>query len=627
MSTDKQSQVKTRKFKAEVNQLLDIVVNSLYTDNEIFVRELISNASDALEKMRHTSLIEKKVFEKDVPNEIRIETDEENNTFTITDTGIGMNLEEASKNLGTIAHSGSVEFLKKIAQDAQVDTGLIGQFGVGFYSAFMVAEKVIVKSRSWRENDEGVIWSSIGTGSYNLQEEAGFKRGTSIEVKLKEDDKKFSNADTIKELIRTYSNFVDFPIFVNGEQVNTVQAIWTKSKSEVSDEEYSGFYNFISPGIGDPIYRLHFTSDVPLAIKALLFISGENMESFGLGRMEPGVSLYCKKVMIDQKMTDLLPEYFRFIKGVVDSEDLPLNISRETMQDSALIAKLKRVLTKRLIKMFDEEASFDPEKYVDFFRKFGMFIKEGVYSDFENRNDLAKLLRFESSSSEADKMISLDEYIGRMQEDQKAIYYLSGPNREGIEAGPYLETFKAGGIEVLYMLDGIDDLVMTALREYKDKKLVSADQAELDLPEEAAKKLEIEDSLPEKDSGDLARWIKEVLGDKVNEVRVSKRLSESPAVLVNPDDSFTTGMQRVMQASSKSDLSLGKMILEINPGHKILKHLNNMRIEETNKDFAEEAANLLFDNTMISAGLLIDPKMLVERSTKILEKALESANK
>ncbi len=623
MSKDTESKGKTLRFKAEVKQLLDIVINSLYTDSEIFVRELVSNASDALEKMRHVTLVEKSVFDKDSPLEITIDTDEKAKTFTITDTGIGMTFDEASTNLGTIAHSDSREFLKRIAEGNQVDSTLIGQFGVGFYSAFMVANKVTVKTRSYKKDEEGVVWSSTGSGSYNVKHETGLKRGTSITVELTDENETFAKNDRIKELVQRYSNFVDFPIKLNGEQVNTVQAIWTKSKSDITEDDYNGFYKFISPGMDEPSFRLHFTADAPLAIKALLFVPGENMEAFGLGKTEANISLYCKKVLIQQRMEELLPEYFRFIKGVVDSEDLPLNISRETMQDSALIAKLKRVVTRRLIKMFDEEANFDGEKYAEFFKKFGMFIKEGVYSDFENRNDLAKLLRFESSLTEEGKFTSLDEYITRAKDDQKVIYYISGINRETIEAGPYIETFRASGLEVLYLYEGIDDLVMSAVREYDGKKLLSADQADLELPDDIKQKMETKDALPEKDAGDLARWIKDILGEKVDEVKVSNRLIESPVALVNPDQMMTTGMQRVMQAATQSEFNMGKMILEINPAHDILKKLNEMRADDSKKEFAGEAVNLLHENAMISAGLMVDPKVLVKRTTSILEKALE----
>lgn len=616
----KQPREQTLRFKAEVKQLLDIVVHSLYTDREIFVRELISNASDALEKIRHLMLLEKNVVDPDLPLEIRIETDEVAGTFVIRDTGLGMTREEVSKNLGTIAHSGSREFLKAVAEGKPVDATLIGQFGVGFYSSFMVAEEVTVHSRSWRPDAAGAIWRSSGGGSFHVAEVEGLDRGTKVTIRLREDAREYARAERVKELIRRYSSFVPFPVFVNGEQVNTVGAIWTRSPGELTEEDYKGFYRFIANTGGDPLYWLHFNADAPLAIRAVLFVPGDNLERFGLGRMEPGVHLYCKRVLIQQQVDNLLPDYFRFFRGVVDSEDLPLNISRETMQDSALVAKLRKVLTGRLIKFLAEKAKEDPEGYAKFFRLFGPFLKEGVYTDGEHREELAALLRFPSSKTEGDAMTSLDEAIARMPEDQKALYVISGPSREAIEAGPYIEALRERGWEVLYGTDGIDDFVWTALREYKGKKVISADQADLELP--GGEEADRGDALPEAEAGDLARWMKEVVGGDVEEVRVSSRLVNSPAVLVNPDQMMTTGMRRVMQAMSRETLPMGAMILEINPRHTILKRINSLRKANVKDDLAREATRLLLDNARIAAGLLVDPRTLVERSTHMLEAAL-----
>ncbi|MBZ0265933.1 molecular chaperone HtpG [bacterium] len=618
---------KTKKFKAEVKQVLDIVINSLYTNKEIFVRELISNASDALEKVRHRSLTEKEIFDKDLPLEIRIETDEKAKTFSISDTGVGLTAAEAEENLGTIAHSGSREFLQKLEDGEATDADLIGQFGVGFYASFMVAKEVFVTSRSYKSEAEGIRWTSKGAGNYSITDQPGLHRGTKIVLDMQEDQEEYANSDRIKELIKQYSNFVPFPIFVDGEQVNTVQAIWTKSKSDVSEGEYKEFYKFIANAMDEPTFTFHFNADVPLEIRSILYVPDSNMEKFHFGRMEPGVHLYCRKVLIQQQAEKLLPEYLRFLRGVVDSSDLPLNISRETMQDSALVARLNRVITGRFLKFLDEQAHDDEEKYSTFFKEFGMFIKEGATSDFERRDELAKLLRFASSAIDDDKYTSLDAYIERMKEKQESIYYLSGPSRDAIEAGPYLEAFREQGIEVLYLYESIDDFVLNSLREYKEKKLVSADQADLKLPEKEEteeKEEETDTSLPENESGDLARWMKEILGDSVEEVRTSKRLVKSPALLVNPDEFFTTGMQRIMQATSNDNKQTGRYILEINPKHKILKQLNDLRISKSQEDLAKVAVESLYGNAMISAGMMIDPKVLVERNTQMLERALGS---
>ncbi len=621
----------TRQFKAEVKQVLDIVINSLYTNKEIFVRELVSNASDALEKMRHLSLVNEAAADQKLPLEIHIETEEKAGIFTITDTGVGLTEEEAELNLGTIAHSGSQEFFQKLAESSgEVDSSIIGQFGVGFYSAFMVAKTVFVASRSWQTEAIGVFWESDGSGTYTIRPQEGLKRGTKITLALKDDAKEFSQAEKIKDIIQRYSNFVPFTIYINGKKVNTVQALWKKSKGEISNKEYNEFYKFVANAPDDPTYTLHFNADAPLQINSILFTPKTNFEKFNFGRMEPGVHLYCRNILIQHQVDELLPEYFRFIRGVVDSADLPLNISRETMQDSALVAKLRHVLTKRLIKFLSEEAENCKEKYDNFFKEFGIFIKEGVTADFENRESLAKLLRFASSATKEDETISLDTYISRLKEGQTAIYYLSGPNRATIEAGPYLEALNARDIEVLYLYDGIDDFVLSSLHEYEGKKLVSADQADLglsDLPkkEPATEKEQgeaKEEGLSEREAGNLARWIKEILGKQVDEVRVSQRLVKSPAVLVNPNEHLTTGMQRILQAASREQINLGRYILEINPDHAILQRLNEIRHTNPKNEFAKEAVGMLFDNALIAAGMLIDPKMLVERSTHVLERAL-----
>ncbi|HER63665.1 MAG TPA: molecular chaperone HtpG, partial [Desulfobacteraceae bacterium] len=403
-------QVFTREFQAETRKVLDIVINSLYTERDIFVRELISNAADALEKFRHLSLVEKVEFDAHVPLEITIDCDDKNHTLTITDTGIGMSREELETNLGTIAHSGSGQFWEQLAEAAKKDVNLIGQFGVGFYSAFMAAKKVVVLTRSW-DGSEGWEWESDGGGSYTIKPCEGLHRGTRIILELKDDAKQYATKFAIERIIKQYSSFVSFPILVDGEKVNTVQAIWARSRNEITDKEYTEFYKFIGNAVDEPLYKLHFSADAPLAINALIYVPRENYEVMGMGRMQPGVNLYCQKVLIDQHSENILPEWLRFLKGVVDSEDLPLNISRQALQDNALVFKLRKVLTKRFIKYLKEEAKKDPETYATFWKNFGIFIKEGVTTDFEYREDLGDLLRFESSQGEAGSLVSLAEYV------------------------------------------------------------------------------------------------------------------------------------------------------------------------------------------------------------------------
>lgn len=624
-----EAQVETKQFQAETRKVLDIVINSLYTERDIFVRELVSNAADALEKFRHQSLIEKVEFDAHVPLEITIDCDDKNHILTIADSGIGMNREELETNLGTIAHSGSKHFFEQLAEAAKKDVNLIGQFGVGFYSVFMAAKAVRVQTRSW-DGGEGWEWASDGGGTYTISPCAGLHRGTKIIIELKEDAHTYASKFTIERIIQQYSTFVPFPVKVEGKKVNTVQAIWSRSKSEISEEEYTEFYKFIATAADEPMYRLHFSADAPLAINALVYVPKENFEVLGMGRMQPGVNLYCQKVLIDQHSENILPEWLRFMKGVVDSEDLPLNISRQSLQDNALVIKLRKVLTKRVIKFLDEEAGRDSAKYLEFWKTFGIFIKEGATSDFEHRTELAKLLRFESSASEPGVMISLDDYVGRMREGQDKIYYINGPNRAAVEYGPYVEMFKKRGVEIFYTLEPIDDFVLNHLGEYEGKKLVSADRADLSLPETTEAPPEPEsksggEPLDEKSSKGLCAWMKEVLGERIQEVKTSTRLVDSPAMIVNVDGYMTSSMERILKASGQNEaFGMGsKKDMEINGKSPLIKQLATLR--ESDAAFARDVVEQLYDNAMIQAGLMVDPMVMVQRNYRILERAAGGA--
>ncbi len=609
--------IETREFQTEIRQLLDIVIHSLYTDRQIFLRELISNAADALEKLRYTQISGLEIVDPDLPLEITIEADDSAHTLTISDTGIGMTREELIENLGTIAHSGSKEFFQKLKEGDKKDLNLIGQFGVGFYSAFMVAEKVTLFTRSIDPEATGCLWISEGTGNYSLDVAPEQSRGTKIILHLKEDAWEYGNVDTIKRIIRQYSSFVPFPINVNGEKVNTVQALWTKNKNQISEEEYTEFYKYIANAYDEPQFRLHFSSDAPISINALLFVPKDNFEIHGFGRTEPGVNLYCKKVLIQEQAPDILPEWLRFVKGVIDSEELPLNISRETMQDSALIVKLNKVVTGRFLKFLAEQAESEPQKYQEFWQKFQMFLKEGAANDFNHRSDLLKLLRFESSKTEENQLISLADYLGRMKENQNAIYFLNGPNRETIEAGPYIEIFKNNDFEVIYTNEAIDDYIFGLVREFEGKKILSADQNDLELPEPEEQPA-AEESLTAEEISSLTKWLKETLGEKVTEVRESKRLVDSPAIILTTHG--THSMHRVMQLMSKELNFSDPCIFEINSRHPLIKRLNSLIVK--NDPFAKVASEQLFENARISAGLLVDPKEMVSRLYQILERSL-----
>ncbi len=601
-------------FQAEIKQLLDIVIHSLYTEKEIFIRELVSNASDALEKLRHTQLTEKEIFDDSLTLEINVTTDDKAKTITIQDFGIGMTHDELVKNLGTIAHSGSKAFLKALGEGSQKNASLIGQFGVGFYSAFMVAKRVKVYSHSWRAGEPGHLWSSDGSGSYEIESSEGERRGAKIVIELKDDCSEFSQEWKVKEILERYSAFVSFPINLNGKRINTVQALWLRSKNEIKDEEYTEFYKFQAHAFEEPRLRLHFSADAPLAINALLFVPKDNTEKLGLSRLEPGVSLYCRKILIDQKPKDILPEWLRFLKGVVDSEDLPLNISRETMQDRSLLEKLNKVITKRFLKFLEEEAKNRPDSYVEFYREFGHFLKEGAALDYTHKDQLTKLLRFESSLTEKGKFTSLAEYVTRMGSEQKEIYYLVGPNRGSIEAGPYLEGFKARNLEVLFCYEAVDEYVMNNVREFDGKKIQAADHADVklaDLPKP-------EGALSDEDAGKLVTWLKETLGERVAEVKRSDRLVDSPVLALNADKFMSPHMRRMMKAMNRegADTPL-RVNLEINPRHPVIKRL--FETHGLNPERARLVAEQLLDNALISAGLLDDATTMVARLNKLLE--------
>ncbi len=601
-------------FQAEISQLLDIVTHSLYTEKEIFIRELTSNAADALEKLRHTQITEQDILDDKLELEINVTTDDKAKTITIQDFGIGMTRAELVENLGTIAHSGSKAFLKSLSEGGAKNTNLIGQFGVGFYSAFMVAESVKVYSRSWNKDEPGHVWTSDGSGSYEIEESEGEKRGTKIVIKLKKDCGDYSQDSTVKGILERYSAFVSFPINLNAKRVNTIQALWLRSKKEIKDEEYTEFYKFQSHAMDDPRLRLHFSADAPLSINALLFVPKENTEKLGFSRLEPSVSLYCRKVMIDAKPKDLLPEWLRFLKGVVDSEDLPLNISRESMQDKSLIEKLNKVITKRFLKFLEDQAKKHVDAYNEFYGEFGIFLKEGAAMDFTHKDQLSKLLRFESSLTDADKTTSLADYVSRMGEEQKEIYYLVGPNRASIENGPYLEGFKARNLEVLFCYEAVDEYVMNNVREFDGKKLTGADHSDVklsDLPQP-------EGGLSKDEVATLTKWLKESLGDRVNEVKSSERLVDSPALALNADQFMSPHMRRMMKAMNKGGEEAPLRVnLEINPRAVLMKRVYDLHTAEPEK--AGLVAGQILDNALISAGLLDDATPMVQRLYKLLE--------
>ena len=611
--------VEKHTFQAEVRQLLDIVIHSLYTDKEIFIRELVSNASDSLEKLRHYELSGAAIHDDKLPLEINITTDDTAGTITIQDYGIGMTHDELVENIGTIAKSGSKAFaaaLKEAKEAGGDPANLIGQFGVGFYSAFMAATEVRVYTRSYQADGENLVWISDGQGEYRIERTGDTqRRGAKIVVKLQDDAKEFAKKSRVEQILKRYSSFVQFPINLNGEKVNTIEALWLRNKNDIKEEEYTEFYKFQANAFDEPRHTLHFSADAPLAINALLFSPRENIERFGFGRMEPRVSLYCKKVLIDDKPEGLLPEWLRFLRGVVDSADLPLNISRESMQDSALVQKLNKILTGRYLKLLASEADKNPDAYKEFYDQFGIYLKEGITTDFTHREKLAKLLRYESSLTEAGSRTSLEDYLSRAKEDQKEIYYLYAPSRDSIEKGPYLETFKVNNIEVLFLYDPIDEFVMNHLNEFEGKKLVAADSSEVDLGDTDAATGE---KLPKEEQDALTKWLRETLGDKVTDVVASKRLVDSPAAALNSDKMMTPSMRRILKAMHQDAGGPAAVRLEINPASALIKKLSGLK--DSNPEVARLVAEQIYDNSMIAAGFTEDPRSMVNRIYDLLER-------
>ncbi len=612
------TQATTHEFKAETKQVLDIVVNSLYKDKEIFVRELISNASDALEKLRRTQLTEKNILDENLDLEINLNTDDSAKQLIIQDFGIGMTEEELKKNLGTIAHSGSKEFLEALKNDGEKNEALIGKFGVGFYSVFMVSDSVKVYTRTWQQKGEGLCWESDGSGGYSIEKADGQRRGTKIVIQLKDEFDEFAKEDRIKDIVKKYSAFVQFPVSVNGEKVNTIDAIWLRSKSDIKEEEYEEFYKFQSNDYEAPLMRLHFSADAPLEINSLLFVPKRNMEKMGMFRNENKVALHCRKVLIDAEPKSLFPEWLRFLRGVVDSSDIPLNVSRETMQDSELLRKLGQVLTKRFIKFLNEQAKKQEATYLEFWNEFGPLIKEGVATDFTYKDDLAKLLRFQSTASDDGKLTGLEDYIDRMATDQKEILFLYGKNRKSIESGPYLEALQARGYEVLLLTEPVDEYVMQSLREFKEKKILSADSDELKL--EKLDEQQSGESLDKKAVNKLSKWIKESLKDRVSEVETGERLINSPVCVVGEDGMGGASARRIMKMMQgpEEDIPASKVKFQINPRHSIIHGLN--KLMEKDEPTAILVANQLLDNALASANLLDDPREMIERSYQTLEK-------
>ncbi|EEB12982.1 heat shock protein 75 kDa, putative [Pediculus humanus corporis] len=616
----------THEFKAETKMLLDIVAKSLYSDKEVFIRELISNASDALEKLRYTSLSEGKSF--DTPLEIHIGTDKQNRIITIQDTGIGMTKEELVSNLGTIARSGSKSFIEKLKEKGPSTSSdvssIIGQFGVGFYSSFMVAEKVEVYTKSHKENSVGYKWSTDGSGTYDIQEAEGVQEGTKIIIHLKIDCREFSDENTVKNVIQKYSNFVGSPIFVNGKQVNTIQPLWLKDAKEVTKEQHDEFFRYIGNTYDRPRFTLHYKTDSPMMIRALLYFPDGKPGLFELSRdADLGVSLYTKKVLIKSRAENILPKWLRFVKGVVDSEDIPLNLSRELLQNSALIAKLRYILTTKVLKFLQEKLVKEPEEYEKFHQDYGLFIKEGIVTthDVLEKEEIAKLLKFEFSTSPPGVKKTLTEYVENIKDNRKDIYYLAAPSRELAESSPYFESLKKQNIDVLFCYEPYDELVFMHLREFGKCRLVSLEKEMRD--DKSSDATDLGSDIIKGEIDNLKNWLKSTLAGKIHSVKTTNRLQAHPCVVTVEEMASARQFlrQQATAISEESKYALLKPQLEINPKHPIIKKL--CKLKNSNPKLADLVAKQLFSNAMVSAGLLEDPRIILTDMNELLTQALE----
>ncbi|KAH8280416.1 hypothetical protein KR018_006686 [Drosophila ironensis] len=625
--------VDKHEFQAETRQLLDIVARSLYSDHEVFVRELVSNASDALEKFRYTALSAEggQLEGKDRALEIRITTDKPQMQLTIEDTGIGMTREELIANLGTIARSGSKQFLEQLKGDGKAassgaSSNIIGQFGVGFYSAFIVANKVEVYTKAALPGAKGLRWSTDGSGSYEIAEAPDAQPGTRIVLHLKTDCREYADEERIRAVIKKYSNFVGAPILLNGKQANEIKPLWLMDPQAISQEQHHDFYRFISNSFDVPRFTLHYKADVPLSIHALLYFPEGKPGMFEMSREgSTGVALYTRKVLIQSKTEHLLPKWLRFVKGVVDSEDIPLNLSRELLQNSSLIRKLSSVISSRVIRFLQERAKKQPEEFEAFYRDYGLFLKEGIVtsSDAAEKEEIAKLLRFESSKPGKERM-SLEEYYQAVPAEQQNIYYLAAPNRVLAESSPYYESLKKRNELVLFCYEPYDELVLMQLGKFKSKKLISVEKEMRELSKETNANTDFgEGSLLRSELDVLIPWLETELKGQVFKVKATSRLDTHPCVVTVEEMAAARHFIRTQshQMPEENRFALLQPELEINPKHPIIKKLNKLR--ESDKELAQLITKQLFANAMVGAGLAEDPRMLLTNMNTLLTRTLE----
>ena len=615
-------------FQAEVKQLLHLMIHSLYSNKEIVIRELISNASDAADKLRFEALKDANLYEKDSELKIRLSFDKKKRTLTISDNGIGMSRDEVISNIGTIARSGTKEFLNNLTGDQAKDANLIGQFGVGFYSSFIIADKVTVITRR-AGTSEGIQWESQGEGEYTISEVEKDARGTDIILHLKKDEDEFLSDWTLKSIIKKYSDHITLPIVMkksewkDGEEVptdedetvNAASALWARNKNEIKEEEYNEFYKNLSYDQEPPLTYSHNRIEGKQEYISLLYIPTKAPFDLFDRERHHGVKLYVKRIFIMEASEKLMPNYLRFIKGVIDSADLPLNVSREILQDSKEVEAIRAGSTKKVLDLLEDMSEKKPDDYKKFWKEFGVVMKEGHSEDFQNREKLSKLFRFNSTHEETDaQVVSLKDYVARMKDGQEAIYYITADSYEAAKHSPHLEIFKKKGIEVLLLSDRVDEWLLSTFNEFEGKKLQSIAKGDLDLGKLEDEKEKEEKKKIEKDAKSLVEKIQKALGDKVKEVKVTHRLTDSPACLVAGEHDLSGNLERLLKAAGQKTPDT-KPILEINPTHKLIQKLENTSDSARFNDFAE----VIFDQALISeGGQLKDPVAFVKKINQFL---------
>ncbi len=635
----------TKKFETEVQQLLDLVIHSLYSNKDIFLRELVSNASDAIDKVRFEAHSNESLLEGNADWKIKISPDKEAGTLTIRDNGIGMTREQVEENIGTIARSGTRAYLENLkSKEVRDNPELIGQFGVGFYSSFMVADKVVIITRTAGDKSAACLWESTGDGSYTVEECSKESRGTDVILHLKEEMKEYLDEWKVRSIIKKYSDYVQDPIVmditreeapqgidgkpiegaekikkVEEEILNSMKAIWTRPKSEITEEEYEEFYKHISHDYDKPLKTIHYAAEGTSEFRSILYLPSHRPFDLFFREHKKGVQLYVKRVFITDKCENLIPDYLRFVKGVVDSSDLPLNVSREILQEDVQLKRIEKSLVGKVLSTLAEMKEKDNEQYLKFFKEFGPVLKEGLHFDFANKEKLQELVLFESSTKGAGELVSMKEYVERMPEGQTEIYFITGTSRSLVEKSPHLEIFKKKGYEVFFLLDPVDEWVAQALTEYDGKKLKAVDRGDLELgTEEERKELEAKKEEQGKQHKGLLEFFSEKLAESVKEVRFSGRLTDSACCLVADDFGMNANMERILKAMNQ-DVPESKRILELNPDHPLIAVLSELYEKDKEDPRLADYGELLLDQALLTEGSPIkDPLRFTKLVTQLM---------